>query len=220
MVDGLNFTALLETIESNLYFQQVTSLVSRTYLELFFFTLGLFVYAFFVWQFYKRLAKRDLFTLELDQYDLLPDSDMKTLKKAGSSLAYILKYLILFPLYVAFWFAVLSLFLFILAKEVAVRQIILMSTALISTIRMASYYKEELASDLAKLLPFVFLALFLTEPSFFSLDILYNRFQQLPTLTSVVIEFFTFTIVFEWILRLGYGIKRLFYYEEKEEKET
>ena len=208
MVDVFNATTILSIFESNMYFQRLSSLIGRTYIDLFVFTLALFVYAFFIWQFYRRLAKRDLFELDMYKHEILPDSNMKTMKKVFSGMAYVLKYLILFPLYVAFWFAVLSLFLFILAQEVAVRQIIFISVILISSIRMTSYYKEELASDLAKLVPFVFLGILLTQPTFFSFNLFYERLQEIPNLTSVIIEFLAFTIVFEWIVRLLYSINR------------
>jgi len=177
-----------------------------TYLELLFFTIGMFFYAVFVWYFYKKLAKRDIFELNLSKYDL-PEVKWKGLKKSWSSFLYVLKYWILLPFYVIFWFFVLSIFLFFMAKNVSVRQTALMSIALVATIRITSYFKEELSHDLAKLMPLALLVIFITDPSFFSWDLFLNRLKSLPLLWKDILQFVIFTILLEWALRISYGIK-------------
>jgi len=181
-------------------------MIGPTYLELLLFTVGMFIYAVFVWFFYRKLSKRDIFELNLQKYDL-PEVKWRGLKKTSSSFLYVLKYWIVFPIYVIIWFVILSMFLFLLAKNVPVRQVTLVSMALVATIRVTSYFKEELSQDLAKVTPFALLVTFLIEPTFFSWDLLLNRLTTLPTLWDDILQFITFVVLLEWALRIFYGIK-------------
>lgn len=206
MVSLFDINITSSIITSNPYVQQIYSFIGPTYLSLIIFTIGLFIYTIFVWKFYRGLSKRDLFKLDLDRYRL-SDGKWKNVKMAWSGFLYALKYLIIFPLYVSFWFGLLSLFLFVLAKEVAIHQIILVSIIVISTTRLTSYYKEELAADLAKLLPFALLAIVFTDPTFLSTEILYSRLLEVPSIIPQILEYFVFTIILEWVLRLLHGMK-------------
>jgi len=206
-----NFSYVIENIQnirSMGYLQLLSYIIGPTYLELLFFTVAMFFYALFVWYFYKKMGKRDIFELDLSKYDL-PEVKWRGLKKSWSSFLYVLKYWVLLPLYVIFWFFVLSLFLFFMAKNVSVRQIALISIALVATVRVTSYFKEELSHDLAKLMPFALLVIFLTDPSFFSWDLFQNRLYTLSSLWKDIIQFVTFTIFLEWILRMSHGIKNI-----------
>jgi len=201
-----NVTSVIQGFQLVNYQYILSNIIGPTYLEVLAFTLGMFFYAVFVWFFYKKLSKRDIFELNLEKYDL-PEVKWKGLKKSWSSFLYVLNYWFLFPLYVLFWFFVLSLFLFFMAKNVSVRQIALMSIVLVATVRITSYFNEEWSQDLAKLMPLTLLAIFLIDPSFFSWNMLLNRLKTLSSLWEDVLQFITFTIFLEWILRICYGIK-------------
>jgi len=204
-----NFSSIIQNIQNVGTMDKVTLLsylFGPTYFELIVFTIGMFFYALFVWYFYKKLSKRDIFELNLSKYDL-PEVKWKGLKKGWSSFLYVLKYWVLMPFYVIFWFFVLSVFLFFLAKNVSVRQIALVSISLVATVRVTSYVKEELSQDLAKLMPLALLVIFLTDPTFFSWDVFMTRLNTLPNLWRDLIQFITFTILLEWVLRIIYGIK-------------
>lgn len=145
----------------------------------------------------------------MEKYDISGDN-WATAKKTLCVFLHVLKYGIIFPLYVVFWFAILSGFLFIMAKEISVRQIALISIALVSTIRITSYLKEDLSHDLAKLIPFSLLAIFLFDPNFFSWDLLMTRVDAIPSLGFELLQFLVFVIVLEWTLRILYSIKLTF----------
>jgi len=194
--------------ESYLYFyNQISGIVGEIYLQLIIFTIGLFVYAFFVWHFYRTLSKRDIFKIDLEKYNL-PTAKHKTLGKVWSSFIYILKYGFIFPIYIFLWFSILSLFLLILSEEIAVTHIILTSAVIVSSIRVAAYYKEELSVDLAKLIPFAFLAILLTDPNFFSVEITIQRLSDVTIFWSEILRILIFSILLEWFLRIFYLIKR------------
>ena len=188
------------------FYNQISPLIGETYLQLFVFTIGLFIYAVFIWKFYKSLSRRDIFELNLEKYNL-PTVKHKTFKKIGSSIAYIFKYGFVLPFYIFFWFLILSVFLLILSEELTVTHIILTSVIIVSTTRVTSYYKEELSTDLAKLIPFALMAILIINPNFFSMEITVTRLSKLPTLGSQIIKFLIFSIVLEWILRILYLIK-------------
>jgi len=200
---------VIEIIQQNYmhFYNQLSSVIGETYLQLFIFTIGLFIYAAFVWKFYKSLSRRDIFELNLEKYNL-PTVKHKTLKKVGSSIAYIFKYGFVLPFYIFFWFLILSVFLLILSEELTVTHIILTSVVIVSTTRVTSYYREELSTDLAKLIPFALLAILIINPNFFSMGTTVARLSQIPILGSQIIKFLIFSIVLEWLLRILYLIKK------------
>jgi len=202
----INVTDIVQTFQSVDYFKVIYSMMTTTYPELLIFTIGILFYAVFVWLFYRNLSKRDLFKFDLSKYEL-PEIKWRRLKKAGSTFLYILKYGIIFPLYVGFWFAVLTIFLYVLSEDVTVRQMALVSIALVSAVRITAYLKEDLSRDLAKLVPFALLAIFLIDPNFFSWDLLMNRLNAIPTLGWEILKFLTFSILLEWVLRILCFIK-------------
>jgi len=204
---GVNTTDILQTLQSVNYPNVIFNIITTTYPELLIFTIGMLFYAVFIWFFYRNLSKRDLFKLYLSKYEL-PGTKWRRAKKAGSILLYILKYGIIFPLYVGFWFAVLTIFIFIIAEDIDVRQGALISIALVSTVRITSYLKEDLSRDLAKLMPLALLAIALSNPNFFSWDLLIIRLNTIPNLGWEILKFLTFCILLEWVLRSLCSIKK------------
>jgi len=202
----INFNEIVNNLQSFDYQYIISNIIGPAQLELIAFTIGMLFYAVFVWFFYRNLSKRDLFKLDLSKYDISRENWVKV-KRALSIFLHLLKYGIIFPFYVVFWFAVLSGFLFVMAKEISVRQIALISIALVSTIRITSYLKEDLSHDLAKLIPFALLAIFLSDPNFFSWDLLTTRINTISSLSFELLQFLVFVIALEWTLRILYSIK-------------
>jgi len=204
---GVNTTDIVQAFLSVDYQGVIYDMITKTYPELLVFTIGIFFYTIFIWFFYRNLSKRDLFKLDLSKYER-PGTKWRRTKKAGSMFLYILKYGIVFPFYVGFWFAVLTFFVFLLSEGVTIRQVALVSIALVSTIRITSYFNEDLSRDLAKLTPFVLLGVFLVKPDFFSLDLLMNRLNVMPSLGWEILKFLSFCILLEWVLRILCSIKK------------
>jgi hypothetical protein len=148
-----------------------------------------------------------LFKIDLEKYNL-PGIKHRKLGKAGSIIAYILKYGIIFPIYIFFWFVILSFFLLLLTEEASISHILLVSISVVSATRLVSYYKEDLSSDMAKLVPFALLAISLVDPSFFSVETTIARFSEIPLLWSDILQFLVFSIVLEWMLRIIFLVKR------------
>ena len=207
MVDLLNITIGSLQQDYMFVYNQLSSIIGETYLQLFVFTIGLFIYAIFVWYFYKTLSKRDLFKINLEKYNL-PYVKHRTLGKLGDVLAYILKYGFILPVYIFIWFLILSFFLLVLSEDITINHIILTSVVVVSATRVTSYYKEDLSNDMAKLIPFALLAILLINPNFFSMETTIARFSEIPNLWSQILQFLIFSIALEWILRILYLFKR------------
>ncbi len=203
----LSLTNIFQTLDSINYGEAIFVAITQTYPELLIFTISLVLYAFFSWFFYKNLSKRDLFKLDLGKYDF-SNVDHKRVKKAGSVFVYVLKHGIIFPVYVAFWFVVFSLLLFLMAKNIQVREIILIAMSLVSAVRITAYLKKDLSQDLAKLIPLAMLAIFLSDPNFFSGQTLITRIESIPSLGLDILGFLSFSILLEWTLRILYHLDR------------
>ena len=124
------------------------------------------------------------------------------------------------PFLIFFWFSIFTLFLIFLTENLEISSLLLISAVIISTIRMTSYYKEDLAKDLAKLIPFTLLAVSILNPKFFSIERIFNQFAELPNFFNEIFIYLIFIIILEMILRFFDFIFSLFELEkEKEVKE-
>ncbi len=173
-------------------------------LPLLIYTLAMVAYALFVWKFYSLMAKRDIFSLDLRG----GKSKHTTFRKAVSVFAYVLEYLIIFPVLVFVWFSVLALFIFFLSKTQSVQTILLLSMTLVSAVRALSYYKEDLATELAKVLPIAVLAVFIVEPALVSVDLAFERISQVLSLLYVLMNYLLFAIALEFTLRMLLAVKK------------
>jgi len=166
-------------------------------------------YAVFVWHFYRFIARREIIPIDYDKYNI--QGKISPLRIA----AYIAAHVLLFPLIIFIWFFVYSMFMFVLAKDMPIGVVLLIAISVIGTTRITSYYREDLAKDVGKLLPFGLLAVFLTSSlfytdtaNFFSLEELEVKFAEFPTFISSIIEFVILVVIIESILRALFVIKR------------
>ena len=138
------------------------------------------------------------------------------MSKFLGGLLYVLEYILLFPLFTFFWFVVFAALLTFLVKQQAVQNILLISVAIIAAIRMCAYYNENLAQDLAKMLPFALLGVFVVELSFFSFSQSVGMLKQLFDLWDLMIYYLIFVVVLEILLRMFHGVVGLFIDRKKE----
>jgi len=172
-------------------------------LPLVLFVIGIVAYAVFIFRFYRFVARKEVFSLNLHQYSASFGGFLKTV---FSSLIYVIKYIIFFPLLIFFWFGTLSLLLAFLAKDHDVSRILLLSMSLVASIRVTAYYNEDLSKDLAKMIPFALLGVFLVDMSYFSIDNSIRTIQQLPAMWKQLTYYLLFTIALEFVLRVLRGI--------------
>jgi hypothetical protein len=194
------YKKLFEIISSLPYYETLSSLIGEPFVKILIFVLGLLIYGIIVWEFYSTLSKRDLFKISLKPY-------MSKKQMLGEIITFILKYTFLFPIYTFVWFLILSLFILLLSKSLALEEIFLVSIALISFTRAAAYYKEELAADVAKIIPLSLLVIFITDPAFFSFELAIKKLDAFVSSFPGILKYLLFAIAIEWILRIFYAIK-------------
>lgn len=179
-------------------------------------TLSIVMYGVVIWHFYRFIARKDVFGFDMTDY---LQSQKAFLSKITDTFAGVISYGLVFPLFVFLWFMGFSILLFFLSPTKDIPQILLISIAIVSAIRITAYYSEDLSKDLAKMLPFTLLGIAIVDPSFFT---------SVPTLNSVlafqnhipqIIGFAVIVILLEWVLRIFVFVKRvLFGIEVKKEK--
>ncbi len=153
----------------------------------FYLIISIAIYSIIIWHFYRFVAKRDIFKLSFSKY---------------SKIFSFLKYFLLFPFVAFLFFTGFSLMLFFLGKGLSEPQVLSTAFAMIAAIRITAYYSDDLSKDVAKMLPFAMLGLFLIDPSYFVFGDVISKIQSIPSFLVLAIQFLLFIIVMEWILRI------------------
>lgn len=175
--------------------------IEVSFSDLILYSLGMVVYGIFIWNFYRFIARREMIPVGLDKYQT--DG-----KKITSIIAYVVKYVLVFPLVVLVWFVVYSTFLFFMAPDLSIELVFLVVISLVVTVRISAYYKEDLAKDFAKLIPFALLGIFLTSNIFFTADQVLERLDDFVPFLGKIVGFVIYAIIVEAFLRVLFVIKR------------
>ncbi|MBS3088970.1 hypothetical protein J4402_04310 [Candidatus Pacearchaeota archaeon] len=186
----LNFYSTLESCIPEKY---------RIFIHVGFYIIFITIYALFVWKFYRFLAKRDIFKLDLNKYN---NSAHPIINKFFKVIFFFLEFLIIFPVIIFFWFGILSLFLLFLSKNQSIDQILLISAGIVGAIRLTAYISEDLSKDLSKMFPFTLLGIFLIDPNFFSIEEFIQKTIQIPLFIQEVFLYLFFIFLIEVIIRL------------------
>jgi hypothetical protein len=163
------------------------------------FVAGMAVYAVFIFKFYRFLARKDIFALDLSRYE---KARLRFIRSLLHMIFYVLKYLVIFPFLAFFWFAILTVLLSFLAKNQTSETVLLISIAVVSAVRITSYYDEDLSRDLAKILPFALLGVFLVDFSYFALPATIEILRETLGEWHTMVYYLLFVIVLEFVLRV------------------
>ena len=188
----------------------------RIILNIFIYVFLISIYSIFVFQFYIFLARKNIIALNLSQYN---HSEHPFMQKFFAALFFLIEYIIILPVLVFFWFAILSLLLLLLSKDQSVSQILLISAGVVGAIRATSYFKEELSRDLAKLFPFTVLTIFLLSSNFLTSVSFIDRISEIPSLLNHILVYLIFITFFEALIRAVYTIAFLFKKPQEQEAE-
>jgi len=159
---------------------------------IFYLIVSIAIYSILIWHFYRYIARRDCFKI----------SPRRHKKVIG-----FLKYFLFFPFVAFLFFAGFSLMMLFLTKSYEIPDVLSTSFAIIAAIRICSYYNEDLSKDIAKMLPFALLAIFLVDASYFRFSDITAKIGSLPEFFTVCIQFIVFIILMEWILRILLAIR-------------
>ena len=155
-----------------------------------------------------------MFNLDFSKHD---NSSIPVLRDLLHLVGYVAKYVILFPSFAFFWFAVLTLMLSFLSEGREMSDILLIALATVSTIRVCAYYDEDLSRNLAKILPFAVLAIFLIDTTFFDVEASLEVLRQTRGLAETIFYYLAFLIALEFGLRFVYGLFRAVFPAKKAE---
>lgn len=167
---------------------------------------GMVLYAVFIFRFYRFLGRKDIFALDLSKYERSESHSVSVLLRV---FFYFAKYLILFPVVAFFWFAVLTILLSFLAKNQRIDDVLLISMAVVGAIRVTSYYHEDLSRDLAKILPFALLGVFVIDLSYFTMDESLISLRRTIARLDIILYYLGFIIGLEFLLRIASPILQL-----------
>jgi len=179
------------------------------------FVIGMVVYSVFIFKFYKFIATRDIFKLNLAEYSR---SRWEDVKEVVVFLFYILEHIIIFPLLTFIWFLFFSSLLIFLSEKQSVSTLFLFSMAVVATTRISAYYSEELAREIAKTLPLTLLGIFLvTGLSYFSPESAVSAIKSIPLMWKTIVYYLLFIVSLEIILRIILFIYNNIKYKQFEE---
>lgn len=151
------------------------------------FVIGMVIYSVFIYKFYRFISRRDIFKLD----------------KTGSSVVYGLKYVFIFPIIAFVWFFVISVLLSLLSAVLTIGDVFMIAMATLATIRVTAYYHEDLSRDVAKLIPFGLLAVFLLDISSISAATPLLVLSQLSSVASTLVYYFIFIVILEIVMRIA-----------------
>jgi len=184
----------------NLSWQELLSGNLEGIVALFYLIIMIAIYSIVIYHFYRFVARRDCFK----------PTKRKFTKTVGA-----LKYIFLYPFVAMVFFIGFSLILISLTKEnvYSISEILSISFALIVAIRITAYYTEDLSKDVAKMLPFAILGVFLVDSTYFSIAAVQERISNLPNVENVntIIIFLALIILVEWILRIALAIRYMIF---------
>lgn len=173
-------------------------------------------YSIFIWKVYRAISKKDIISLNLAQYNYIEHS---ALNKMFAGVLYFIEYIIVLPFLITFWYILFSLVLLFFSERLSLEEILLLSAAVVGSIRLLAYYKHDIATDVAKLLPFTILAITLLSPRFFDLTRFVDSLGQIPELLLSVGYALVFIVILEIILRFLDLFKRIIVNAEDNEED-
>jgi hypothetical protein len=177
------------------------------------FIIGIALYSLFVWYFYRFISQRDLFPR---LFSLIFCHKQGENPSKIMHVVFAAAYAILFPLVIFLWFVPLSFFLFLIGENMPFEMALFVSLAIIGVVRILTYYREEAAKEVSKMIPYAILSFFLTSlavfanPNFFT----EKHAQSIPSqfidnFEGIVAAILIITI-FEFGFRIAFIIKRRF----------
>ena len=94
--------------------------------------LGITIYSIFIFKFYRFLARKDVFNLNLRQYNEYEGF----FAKIWDGILYTVEFLIIFPLFVFFWFIIIAFFIGVISTR-PFGHVLLVSMGLVAAARLS-----------------------------------------------------------------------------------
>lgn len=182
------------------------------FINLAFLILLTLLYTFFIWKLYQFMAAKNFLGKYFDKLEQLENS-------ISAKLIYFFEYIIISPFLIFFWFIIFSIFLLLLTDIEDVTLILIIATVIISATRMASYINNDLAKEIAKLLPFTLLAIAITNPNFLNVERVLGRVAEIPSIFDFMWLYLLLIFLIEIIMRFFEFLFSFFGLKEVETEE-
>ena len=209
---------LIETYQSFIYFFPSSI---GTSLNLLIIIMVVVLYSFFIWKFQKFISRKNIINLDLNKYNKI-ENPLST--KLRASALYFLEYILIIPIIIIIIYVLFTFSLLIFINYLDTSTILAISAIIIVSIRILSYYKENLSQEVAKLLPFNLLAVAILNPNTFSqtqyLEKILGNISSIPSVFSQIFYYLFFIIIIEVVLRFFDFIFSLFGLEEEGEEKA
>ena len=170
------------------------------FVNLFLIVILMVIYSVIIWKLHKFIATKNIFKFDLNKYNT---AEHPVLTKLIASGFYLLEYIVIIPFIIFFLFSAFNIFL-IFVMELDLKVIFFISAAILATIRILAYipkYGEDLAKEIAKLLPLNLLAITLLTPNFFNVERILGNLSRINEFSSVILNYLVFIVVLEALLR-------------------
>ena len=164
------------------------------------------VYSGFVFMFYRILAKKDLLTLDLSKY---ADDFGGKVKKYLRSMLFVVQYIVVVPILIAFWTLVLAVILTLLSDSSDHTRNALIATSVVGAVRILAYWTEDLSRDVAKMLPFAVLGVYLVSSTSVQWSAFQELLESLPELAKSFFSSLVLLAILETLLRIVTTLKRI-----------
>ena len=164
-------------------------------------------YSGFVFMFYRLLAKRDLLTLDLKRYE---DSMTGRIRVFFRSLLFVAQYVLFIPILIGFWTVVMATILTLLSDSSDHSRNAMIATSVVGAVRILAYWTEDLSRDVAKMLPFAVLGVFLVGSTSVNFSEFKALYSNLPELADAYLNSLILLSILETVLRVGHVVKDLF----------
>ena len=139
-----------------------------------------------------------MITLNLDKYS---NNLTGKIKKYIKSIIFVIQYILIIPILLTFWTLVLAIILTLLSSDADHSRNALIATSVVGSVRILSYWTEDLSRDVAKMLPFGVLGVFLVGDAQVQVSEIRELLQSLEEIaTSFVSSLFLIAVV-EGVLR-------------------
>ncbi len=163
------------------------------------FAVGVAIYAIVIFNLYRFMSRRDIFNLDFSRYE---ESGNPFLRKSIHLFFYVCKYLLIFPLFAFLWFGVLVVMVAFLSKTKEVEDLLLIAMAVLMSVRVTSYYTEDLSRDIAKMLPFALLGIFLIDLRYFDFNTSTELLNRVGAEWKSIFYYWVFIVLLEFVLRI------------------
>lgn len=158
-------------------------------------------YVLFAFTSSKYLARKNIFGLNLNQYN---KSNHPTLSKLYGIFLYTLEYVIILPAFIILWFYLLSAFLSMFLASTSASLILLMAATLTVSVRILTYINEGMAHDVSKVVLLVFIAFSIISPQFSNINATIDVISQIPSIMNHILYYLIFVLALEFLMRIVY----------------